>query len=211
MIRTDVVKLTTIPAGAYRQKLTAGGAGIVILRKDFKQPGIASISKTSGQAIPAANIPKDKYPPEAFQEAIELTAGLPYTKRRPPSKVILPAEAKEKETPEIIALEVVIDSDEYQKVVDAYTDKKGKLSYSLLNKDLIKFTHFSSVARKMIADKASVDEICLYSVGSKFRAITGNHQLSDEQVLKMVELLDEVSPKGVLTEFRDELRRSLKK
>ena len=209
MIRTDVVKLTTIPAAAYRQKLAAGGAGIVIIRNDYKQPGIASISKTSGQAIPVANLPKDKYPAEAFQEAIELTAGLPYTKRKAPSKVFFPA--KEKETPEIQELEIVIDSDEYQKVVDMYTDKKGKLSYSLLNKDLIKFVHFSSVARSMISKKASEDEICLYAVGSKFRAITDNHKLSDEQFLKMIELLDEVSPKGVLTEFREELRKSLKK
>ncbi len=209
MIRTDVVKLTTIPAAAYRQKLNAGGAGIVILRNDFKQPGIASISKTSGKAIPAANLPKDKYPEEAFQEAIELTAGLPYIKRKAPAKVHFPA--PEKETPEIKALEIVIDSDEYQKIVDTYTDKKGKLSYSLLNKDLIKFTHYSSIARSMIAGKAALDDICLYAVGSKFRAITDNHDLADEQILKMVDLLDEVSPKGVLTEFRDELRKSLKK
>ena len=209
MIRTDVVKLTTIPAAAYRQKLNAGGAGIVIMRTDFKQPGIASISKTSGEAIPAANIPKDKYPAEAFREAIELTAGLPYTKRKAPRKAILPKE--EKETPEFQALEIVIDSDEYQKVVDAYTDRKGKLSYALLNKDLIKFVHFSSVARSMVADKAAEKDIILYAVGSKFRAITGNHKLSDDQVIKMVELLDEVSPKGVLTEFKDELRKSLKK
>ncbi len=44
-----------------------------------------------------------------------------------------------------------------------------------------------------------------------FRGITGNHKLSDEQVLKMVELLDEVNPKGALAEFTEELRRSLKK
>ena len=133
---------------------------------------------------------------------------MPYTKRKAPKKAILPKE--EKETPEIQALEIVIDSDEYQKVVDAYTDRKGKLSYSLLNKDLIKFVHFSSVARSMVADKAAEDDIVLYAVGSKFRAITGNHKLSDDQVLKMVELLDEVSPKGVLKEFNDEIRRSLK-
>lgn len=208
MIRTDIVHLTTIPAAAYRQKLPAGGAGIVIIRSDSKQPAIASISKTSGQAIPAANTPKNKFPDKAFQEAVELTANLPYTKRRPPSKVNFPS--KEKAAPEIEALEIIIDSDEYQKIVDMYTDKKGRLSYALLNKDLIQFTHYSSVARSMIAQKASLDEICLYAVGTKFRGITGNPRLTDEQVLKMVELLDEVSPKGVLTEFRDELRRSLK-
>ena len=36
MIRTDTVQLTVIPAVAYRQKLTAGGSGIVILRHGAK-------------------------------------------------------------------------------------------------------------------------------------------------------------------------------
>ena len=51
MVRTELVKLTTISATAYRQKLQAGGAGIVILRGDCKQPGMATISKTSGEPI----------------------------------------------------------------------------------------------------------------------------------------------------------------
>ena len=76
---------------------------------------------------------------------------------------------------------------------------------------MIKFSHSSSVARSMVEKKASVDEICLYVVGTKFRGITGNHKLSDDQVLKMIALLDEVSPKGVLTEFTEEIRKSLKK
>ena len=75
MVRTDIVNLTVIKAIAFRQKLMAGGSGVTILRYDFKQPGIASISKTSGQAIPAANTPLESYPLEAFNEAIKLTAG----------------------------------------------------------------------------------------------------------------------------------------
>ncbi len=210
MIRTETVKLTTLQATAYRQKLTSGGAGIVILRSDFAQPGIASISKTSGQAIPTANTPKEMYPMEAFQEAIELTGGLPYKKRKAPSAAVLPTEEKEP-TPEIKELEVLVDGADYGKILEAYTDKKGKLSYALLNKDLIKFIHSSSVARSMIAEKAPEEKICLYAVGSKFRGITGNHKLTDDQVLKIVALLDEVSPKGVLTEFMDEVRKGLKK
>ena len=62
MIRTETVTLTIIPAVAYRQKLTAGGSGIVILRKNAKQPGIASISKTSGEAILSQNINEKYYP-----------------------------------------------------------------------------------------------------------------------------------------------------
>ena len=176
MIRTEVVNLTTIPATAYRQKLTAGGAGIVILRSDCAQPGIASISKTSGQAIPTANTPADKYPAEAFQEAAE----------------------------------VVIDSKEYQLIVDTYTDKTGKLSYALLNKDMIRFMHSSSRARALIAEKSAVEDVRMYVVGTKFRGLTCNPKLTNEQVQKMVDLLDEVSPKGVLTEFNEAIRKELK-
>lgn len=34
MIRTNVVKLSVIKGIAYRQKLPAGGSGIVIIRED---------------------------------------------------------------------------------------------------------------------------------------------------------------------------------
>ena len=109
------------------------------------------------------------------------------------------------------ALEVVVDSKEYQKIVDTYTDKSGKLSYSLLNKAMIRFAHSSSKVREMISRKDKEDVIRLYIVGTKFRNITGNRQLSDEQVQKMTELLDEVSPKGVFRELNEELRQKLKK
>lgn len=209
MIRTEVVSLTTIPASAYRQKLPSGGAGVVILRGDSAQPGIASISKTSGEAIPTHNTPADLYPKEAFQEAIAMTTGLPYKKRGAPKASPLPAEELEEAVePE---LEIVIDSKEYQKIVDTYTDKNGKLSYALLNGELIKFAHSSSRVRDMIKQRALVEDIRLYIVGTKFRNITGNRNLTDDQVLKMAELLDEVSPKGVFKELNDKLRQSLKR
>jgi hypothetical protein len=62
----------------------------------------------------------------------------------------------------------------------------------------------------MIEAGAKPKEIKNYVAGTKFRNITGNAELTDAQVNKMLELLDEVSPKGVLKEFNDELRRKLK-
>lgn len=206
MIRTSSVKLTTLPAVAYREKLAKGGSGIVIVRSDATQPGIASISKTSGEPIPSANTSADLYPVEAFKEAMELTAGMPYRKQGKPKPVLI--EVPEEEVPEI---EVVVDSSEYQAVVDAYTDKSGKLSYALLNKDLIQFVHRSSVARRMIAAGEPEEAIRAYAVGAKFRTIAGNGDLTDEQALKMAELLDEVSPKGVFKELNAEIRTKLGK
>ena len=209
MVRTEVVTLSVINGIAYRQKLPSGGSGIVILREDASQPGIASISKTSGEAIPAANTPKKLYPAEAFREAISLTTGLPYKKQ---GNVRLKGELKPEEAPlqEDTAEEIAVESAEYQKIVDRYTDKNGRLSYSLLNKDMIKFAHSSSRVRKMVSDGESVETIRMYVVGTKFRNIAGNGDLTDAQILKTVELLDEVSPKGVFKEFNDEIRRSLK-
>ena len=206
MIRTNVVSLTTIKGIAYRQKLLSGGSGIVILREDSAQPGIASISKTSGEAIPTANTSKKLFPQEAFKEAITLTAGLPYRKQ---GKVQLKGESLPEETvsEEEREEEAVVDSAEYGKIVEKYTDKNGKLSYELLNKDMIKFAYASSKVRKMVGDGKSTEDIRLYVVGTKFRNITGNPELTDAQVLKMVEFLDEVSPKGVFKQFNDELRK----
>lgn len=214
MIRTKVVDLTVINGIAYRQKLPSGGSGIVILREDAAQPGIASISKTSGEPIPTANTSKKLYPQEAFAEAIALTAGLPYKKQgnvqlkgRPAAEE--PA-AEEPVPEELVEEEAVADSTEYGKIVEKYTDKNGKLSYDLLNRDMIKFAHSSSRVRKMVEDGESVEKIRLYAAGTKFRNVTGNADLSDAQVLKMVDLLDEVSPKGVFKVFNDELRKMLK-
>ncbi len=106
--------------------------------------------------------------------------------------------------------EVIVDSAEYLKIVEKYTDKNGKLSYELLNKDMIRFAHASSRVRKMIEEGAELEEIRNYVVGTKFRNITGNDNLSDAQIQKMVELLDEVSPKGVFKEFNEKIKRSLK-
>ena len=212
MIRTSVVTLTVIPAVAYRQKLTSGGSGIVIVRGDAKQPGIASISKTSGEAIPTANTPADKYPAEAFAEAMALTAGLTYKKLGAVRYVETKVEEEKpvEEEPELKEAAVVVSSKDYKAVVKKYSDKAGKLSYDLLNRDLIKFAHTSSKVRSMIAAKGSEKAIRDYATGTKFRNITGNRKLTDEQAALISELLDEVSPKGVYKEFNAEIRALLK-
>ena len=212
MIRTNSVTLTTVPAVAYRQKFASGGSGVVVVRSDAAQPGIASISKTSGEAIISANTPRDLYPQEAFDEAISLTAGMPYRKQGKPKPLFVETAAEESPVVEdepIPEVEVVVDSAEYQRIVDAYTDKDGRLSYALLNKELIQFAHGSEMVSRMLAAGESEETIRLYIVGTKFRNVTDNKDLTDEQVLKMAELLDEVSPKGVFKELNAKLRKQL--
>lgn len=212
MIRTTVVALTTIPGFAYKQKLPSGGAGIVILRSDSSQPAIAGISKTSGEAVPTANTPAALFPAAAFNEAIELTKGLPYRKQ-PGVKLVLdqPAEAPETEEDSIPEDRNAVVSAEYDTIVKKYTDGTGRLSYDLLNRDMIQFAHRSSVVRDMASAKKSVDSIRLYIAGTKFRNIARNRNLTDEQILTISALLDDIYPRGVFRELNKELRRMIGK
>lgn len=214
MIRTNSVKLSVIPALAYRQKLTAGGSSIVILRADEPAPGIATISKSSGEPIISKNTNANAYPAEAFREAMELTAGMPYRKQGKPRVIAQELNVAE-EVVEALAeepvpeAEVVVDSADYQTIADAYTDKNGKFSYTLLNKDLIQTAHSSEMVSRMLAAGESEETIRLFVVGNRFRAITGNKNLTDEQVLKIAELLNETSPKGIFKDFNADLRSQM--
>ncbi len=209
MLRTNPVKLTVIPAMAYRHKFPAGGSGITILRPDVSQPGIAAISKTSGEPIPSANTDLTKYPPEAFLEAMKLTRGMTYRKL-PSFKVTADMVAQpEPEAPEVIEEETPVNEEAYARIVEHYTDKNGKLSYDLLNKELIRFAKSSSVVRGMVEEKKSAAAIRNYIVSNKFRNIAGNDDLTKEELKRIVDLLDEVSPKYVFHDLNAEIRKML--
>ena len=106
---------------------------------------------------------------------------------------------------------MIINSDEYQMIVDKYSNKNGKLSYALMNKDFIKFAHSSKIVRDMTAEGKSAASIRNYIISNKFKNITGNDDLTSKELKKIVELLDEVSPKGVYKELNDEIRKMLGK
>jgi hypothetical protein len=216
MIRTKLVELSTIEAVAYRQKLKdPSKSGVVILRYDSEQPGLATLNKASGEPDIATNVPADLFPVEAFQEALELTSGLPYSKR---GKVKLTAtttdsasqphttDIPEEDAPE--DLETVC-SQEYEAIVRVYTNRKGELSYELLNKDFIQFASSSKIVASMVADKASEEDIRNHIVKVKLESLTNNRELTLRQTKLIVEMLDAVSPKGIFRELNDEIRRML--
>ena len=209
MIRTDVVKLTVIPAVAYRYKQQPGNSVLTIMRSDYKQPGIASISGRTGEAVPAANTNFKKYPTEAFAEAVELTRGLPYKKQKNIKLIKDELFEEKKDVAADPEDEVIIDSAEYQEIVDHYSDKNGRLSYDLMNKDFIRFAKSSKVVKDMVAEKKSAASIRNYVVSNKFKNISGNHDLSSKQLKAITELLDEVNPKHVYKEFNEEIRKML--
>jgi hypothetical protein len=207
MIRTKIVELTTLEAAAYRQKLKGGKAGVVVMRYDTDQPGLASFSRNTGDPVPNANVNLDLYPLEAFKEALELTNGLPYSRRGAVKLSGKPTEAEaEPDTPED---EATVDSAEYAAVVEAYTNKKGELSYDLINKDFIQFARSSKIVGDLVADRASEDEIRSHVVKVKLEQLTGNRDLTEAQAQRIVDMLDEVSPRFVFCELNDEIRRML--
>lgn len=207
MIRTKIVELSTIEAAAYRQKLRDGKSGIVILRYDTSQPGLASVNRRTGTPEPSANTNLETFPVAAFQEAIELTSGMPYS-RRGAVKLSGDQEAvdSDEELPEELA---TVNSAEYEAIVKAYTNKKGELSYQLLNKDFIQFAKSSKIVADMVANRASVDEIRDYVIKVKLETLTGNRELTQAQTKRIVEMLDEVSPRYVFRELNDEIIRML--
>ncbi|MBO4537513.1 MAG: hypothetical protein J5694_01425 [Erysipelotrichaceae bacterium] len=209
MIRTSAVELTTIQALAYRQKLKAGDAGIVILRPDVKQPGMATISKKTGEPVLAATTNKDQYPLEAFREAIALTNGMPFKKQ---SNIKVTAQTfAEPELPEEEDDFVEINVEALDRITEHYTDKNGRMSYDLVNKELIRFAKSSSIVRNMIDEGRCVNEIRDYIILNKFRNIAGNDGLSDKEVFKIAEVIDGIDSQGMFKQLNSELRKMLAK
>jgi len=207
MIRTKMVELSMLEATAYRQKLKRGKSGIIIIRYDTAQPGIAVFKKGTDEAEPTPGTPEKLFPKEAFDEAVELTIGLPYARRTPIKLTSYNEEAgTEEESPEELA---TVCSDDYAAFVRAYTNKKGELSYDLLNKDFIQFAKSSKVVARMVSEMASVEEIRGYVLRNKLETLTGNQSLTDDEINRIVEMLDEVSPRGVFKEVNSEIRKML--
>ena len=208
MIRTNTVKLNTIQAFAYRQKLGSGDTGVILVRPDVRQPGMATISKKTGEPVLSANTNEKDYPMEAFKEAMDLTRGMTFRKQgniKVTKKMFVePAEEVPEEIPQLneAALEAISAH---------YTDKNGKLSYDLVNKELIKFAKSSSIVRNMIRDGASVKEVREYIVLNKFRNIAENDKLTDKEVFLIVDILDEAADKGIFKELNSELKKMMAK
>lgn len=217
VIRTKLVELSSLDAVAYRQRLGTGHSGVVILRYDSPQPGLALLNRNTGEPDPAANVPRDRFPLEAFHEALELTSGLPYSRRGrvrlsqlEPAAATAPVAAEPEVDDEGPAEDLAtVCSDDYAAIVKAYTNRKGELSYELLNKALIQAAHGNAFVADLVARRAPLEQIRDHVVKANFEAVTGNRELSLEAVHRIVAMLDEVSPRSVLRELNDALKRML--
>ena len=218
IIRTTAVELTVIPAIAYKQKLSSGGAGIKIFRLDQEISTVFTIDRRTGEGKPYGKYDVDLFPDEAVYEALELTTGLPYTSRGK-LKVTISEEEKddnpfgEEDVAETETEKAdMVDSEEYQAIIQRYTNEKGKINYSLMNKDFIQFASKSKMVGNMIADKAAVEDILLLVVKNRVAYLSGKKEsLSDKETTALIETLDEIDPRSAFKELTLYIKRLLAK
>ena len=215
IIRTTAVELAAVPAIAYKQKLASGGAGVKIFRLDYDKTAVFTIDKRTGDALPYGKYEEVFFPEEAVLEALELTAGLPYTARGNFRITVFEKEAaKEAEDVEETEKEKIdmVGSVEYQALTLRYTNEKGKINYTLMNKDFIQFASKSTVVNEMIARMAEVDEILVYIVGSRAAFLAGKKDSpGDDETAALIETLDEIDPRSAFKELKAYIKRSLSK
>ncbi|MCL2530241.1 MAG: hypothetical protein FWE41_07965 [Coriobacteriia bacterium] len=210
IIRTKAVELSVIPAIAYKQKLASGGAGIKILRTDGSS-AVCTIDKRSAEMVPYGPLDEEQFPFAAFDEALELTNSLAYSARGNIKVVEL-----EEVQPDDVIEEAPVEqvdmtlSPEYEAIVERYSDEKGELNYTLMNKDFIQFAARSKVVSQMIGEGAGQEDILLFIVKSRATEISRQKEsLDDASVLLLIESLDEMNPRSAFKELKAHINRML--
>ena len=213
LVRTKSVELTVIPAIAYKQKLTSGGAGIKIIRLDQAADAVATLDRRTGEPVAYGKIDAQLFPAEAFEEAIELTAGLPYSSRRHINVSVREEQEAEEPAPAPDAAGVapsrdMSGTDEYKAIVERYCDEKGRMNYTLMNKDFIQFASRSKTVADMVGEHALTDDIVIYVVQNRAAYIAGKRDSLDAQgAAALIETLDELDPRSVFKELKRYLNR----
>ncbi|MCR5067112.1 MAG: hypothetical protein K6A14_03495 [Erysipelotrichaceae bacterium] len=170
---------------------------------------MATISKKTGEPVLAANTNSKLYPLEAFKEAIALTNGLPFRKQSAIKVTAQTFVQPEAEEPEDDFVEINVAA--LDKITEHFTDKSGRISYDLVNRELIRFAKSSSIVRGMVAEGKSAAEIRDYIILNKFRNIAGNDSLTGKEIFKLAEVIDSVDSQGMFKQLNGELRKMLAK
>ena len=211
IIRTPAVELTTIPAIAYKQKLSFGGAGVKIFRLDTDASAVVTIERRTGEGTPRGKIDAQLFPEEALSEAIALTSGMAYSAR---GKIKVTVQTEVKEADDVDETEVekidMVGSPEYVAIIERYSDEKGKLNYSLMNKDFIQFASKSKIVNEMVQSKGDTEELLRHILKNRAGFIAGvKETLSDAQADALLETLDEIDPRSAFKELTQHLKRML--
>ena len=211
MIRTESVQLTSIKGLAFKQKLTAGGAGITIMTPLDK--AVFTINKRDGSCVPYGIADTETFNKTVITEALELTKGLPYRRLGVITKVYDDIHSDEtsielETEDEKVEIDVVA-STEYKEFIAQYTDKNGRFSYQLMNKELMQFAARSSVVKKMLAEKNSADKIVKYIVKSKAADLSHNKGMDDGMLTAFIDTFDSMNTRSAFKELKAYLRSKM--
>ena len=208
MIRTEAMNLTSIKGLAFRQKLQAGGAGITIITTE--DTAVFTINKRDGACIPYGKVNGDVFVREVVNDALEVTKGLPYKRLGSISKAYSdnhydegPADIDVGDSKADID---VVASAEYREFIAQYTDKNGRFSYQLMNKELIQFASKSSIVSKKLAEMGRADEIIRYIVRSKAADLARNRGMSEEMLSAFIDTFDSMNTRSAFKELNAYLR-----
>lgn len=219
IIRTKAVELSTLSAIAYKQKLKTGGSGITIIRLDKDARAVATLDKRTGDPVPFGNFDESLFPAEAFDEALDLTSGLPYSAR---GKIKImgietpdPEDISDDFTPASGGPSTessMVNSDEYTAIVDRYSDENGKMNFALMNKDFMSFAQKSKVVSDMTGSGASADDIVIFVVKNRAAFFAGKKEhLDDASALLLIDTLNEINPRSAFKDLKAYIIRILSK
>ena len=208
MIRTEAVRLASINGLAYKQKLPAGGAGIAIITPEDR--GAFTVNKRNGSAGPHGHVNEEVFTAAVVAEALELTRGLPYKHLGKITKVYADNHcdetAAELEAEDDKTEIEIIGSVEYTEFIAQYTDKSGKFSYQLMNKELMQFAARSNVVSKMLTENANVNEIVRYVVRSKAALLAHSKGMDEDKLTAFIDTFDSMNTRSAFKELNSYLR-----
>ncbi|MCL2747953.1 MAG: hypothetical protein FWE59_04780 [Oscillospiraceae bacterium] len=202
-----MVELTKIPALAYKFKMSSGGAGIKIIHEGSDNIETFAITRR-GELV--ATTPQSIVS-DAAREAFELTQGLPYSARGK-VKAIFVADVVEDElapdTPEYN----MVESDEYEAWVAAYTGDNFKMNYAKMNKDMIQFAVKNKTVAQMVSEKEPVEAILRRIVQIQTSNLTKKKEyLAPEMTDALIATLEELDVRSAFKELKLHIQKMYKK
>jgi len=211
MIRTEAVKTTTIPGMAFKQKLQSGGAGITIITPHDR--ATFTVNKRDGSCVPYGKVDTKVFTDAVTTEVLELTQGLPYRRLGAITKVHVNKPCEESPVEHEVDDEKsdidIIASAEYAAFIENYSDKKGRFSHQLMNKELMQFAAKSGVVGKKLAEKEDVDFIVRYVVRAKAAKLARRKEMDDETLTAFIETIDSICTRSAFKELNAYLRARL--
>ena len=211
MIRTEAVKTATIPGMAFRQKLQAGGTGITIITPHER--ATFTVNKRDGSCVPYGKVNEKVFTESVIKEVLDLTMGLPYRRLGSITKVHVnkPCEESpvEHEVDDEKADIDIISSAEYAAFIEKFSDKKGRFSHQLMNKELMQFAAKSGVVNKKLAMKEDTEMILRYVVRSKAAKLARRKEMDDDTLTAFIETIDSICTRSAFKELNAYLRDRL--